>query len=75
VRSFSAAQGNIVKSPGGPGLLWPDHINSGTKKQYTHTTISNLLIEKTKWVISAGQLSSSLKSKGGRKPNLAKGYF
>jgi hypothetical protein len=27
---------------------------------------------KTKWVISAGQLSSSLKSKGGRKPNLAK---
>jgi hypothetical protein len=40
-------------------------------KNNTHATISNLFgIEKTKWVISAGQLSSSLKSKGGRKPNL-----
>jgi small subunit ribosomal protein S11 len=37
-------------------------------KNNTHATISNLFgIEKTKWVISAGQLSSSLKSKGGRK--------
>lgn len=37
-------------------------------KNNTHITISNLFgIEKTKWVISAGQLSSGLKSKGGRK--------
>jgi hypothetical protein len=41
-------------------------------EQNTHATISNLFgIEKRN--ISAGQLSSSLKSKGGRKPNLARG--
>jgi hypothetical protein len=42
------------------------------EQKNTHATISNLFESKNKWV-SAGQLSSSLKSKGGRKPNLAKG--
>lgn len=43
-------------------------INITRTKNNTHSTISNLFgVEKTKWAISAGQLSGSVRSKGGRK--------